>query len=276
MSHYNTLGVDKTATQEQIKKAYRKLSMQYHPDKNDGDDSKFKEINEAYETLSDTNKRKQYDMGGRNPFGSSSRQYTHNPFEGFENMSDMFNNIFGNGFSGNRQNAKGPDYRVDMHISFYESFTGVNKSININGETVNINLKPGIKNGQKFRMQGKGAPHQFNTNLPKGDLIITVHVMQDSRFILQGDDIWVDLYLPWWDLALGKTVVIDSIDGPISVKVPNGSSTDKTLRIKDKGFPIYNTNQRGFLMCKLRAVFPEINETQKDLLQKIRDIENAR
>jgi len=273
MSHYSTLGVDKTATQEQIKKAYRKLSMQHHPDKNGGDDSKFKEINEAYETLGDAGKRKQYDAGGRNPFGNAGGR-GQNPFEGFDNMSDMFNNIFGGGFG--RQQAKGSDYRVDLHLSFEESFNGVNKSININGETVKINIKAGVKNGQKFRMHGKGAPHQFNSNLPNGDLVIIVHVTQDPKFILQGNDLWIDLYLTWLDLALGTTVVIDSIDGPISVKIPAESSTDKTLRIKDKGFPIYNTNQRGFLMCKLRVTFPKINETQKDLLQKIRDIENAR
>ena len=272
MSYYDTLGVDKTATQDQIKKAYRKLSMTHHPDKNGGDDTKFKNINEAYETLSDSNKRKQYDMGGSNPFGNG-QAHGQNPFGGFENMSDVFNNIFGGGGFGRQ--AKGPDYRVDMHLSFNEAFTGVSKSININGETVKLNFKAGLKNGQKFRMNGKGAAHQFNSNLPKGDLIINIHVIQDPNFILQGNDLWVDLYLPWWDLALGKTVVIDSIDGPISVKVPSGSSTDKTLRIKDKGFPIYNTNERGFLMCKLRSVFPKLNEEQASLLQKIRDIENV-
>ena len=275
MSYYDTLGVDKTATQDQIKKAYRKLSMKHHPDKTGGDDTKFKEINEAYETLSDANKRKQYDLGGSNPFGQGHR-HAHNPFDGFNNMSDMFNDIFG-GFGGfGRQSTKGPDYRVEMHITFEEAFNGTSKSININGETVNVTFKPGIKNGQKFRMQGKGAPHQFNSNLPNGDLVINVHVMQDTRFILQGDDIWIDVYLPWWDLVLGTTVVVDSMDGPISIKIPESSSADKTLRVKDKGFPIYNTNRRGYLMCKIRVTFPNIDQSQKDLLQKIREVENAR
>ena len=271
MSHYDTLGVDKTATQDQIKKAYRKLSMQHHPDKNGGDDAKFKEINEAYETLSDANKRKAYDMGGSR-FGGNG-----NPFQGFNNfdgnMSDIFDNIFG-GFG--RQSAKGPDYRVEMHISFEEAFRGTSKSVNINGETVRIDLKPGVINGQKFRVTGKGAPHQFNSNLPKGDLIITTHVMQDGKFILQGTDLWIDLYLPWWDLALGKTVLIQSMDGPLSVKIPAGSSSDKTLRVKGKGFPIYNSNGRGSLMCKLRATFPEIDDQQKQLLEKIRDLNGLR
>lgn len=275
MSHYDTLGIDKTATQDQIKKAYRKLSMKHHPDKNGGNDAKFKEINEAYETLSDANKRKAYDMGG-SQFGGNG-----NSFHGFENfdgnMSDIFNNIFGGGFGGfGRQAAKGPDYRVEMHISFDEAFRGTSKSVNINGETVRIDLKPGTRNGQKFRVQGKGAPHQFNSNLPKGDLIISVHVIQDGRFILQGDDLWIDLYMPWWDLALGKTVLVDSMDGPISVKVPAGSSSDKTLRVKGKGFPIYNSTRRGSLMCKLRATFPEINDQQRQLLEKIRDLNGIR
>jgi curved DNA-binding protein len=278
MSYYDTLGVDKTATQDQIKKAYRKLSMEHHPDKTGGDDTKFKEINEAYETLSDANKRKQYDMRGwsysGNPFAWDSRQ-AYDPFGNFGNMSDMFNDMFG-GFGFGKQSSKGPDYQVDMHISFEEAFKGTSKSINVNGENVNLTFKPGLRNGQKFRMQGKGAPHQFNSNLPNGDLVINIHVIQDARFILQGNDIWIDVYLPWWDLVLGTTVVVDSVEGPISIKIPESSSSEKTLRVKDKGFPIYNTNQRGYLMCKLRAIFPELNDSQKDLLRTIRDIENAR
>lgn len=266
MSYYDVLGVDKTATQDDIKKAYRKLSKQHHPDKTGGDDAKFKEINEAYETLGDQNKRLQYDhKSSGNPFGG-------NPFAGFNangNMGDMFDHIFGGHFR-NQNQAKGHDYRMDLHVSFSEAYFGTSKEFEFNGNRIRLNFKPGLKNGQKFNVKGKGAPHPFNSNLPNGDLVVNVHVMQDPNFILRGNDIWVDIYMPWWDAMLGCTKTINTMEGPLEINIPQ-NSVGKSLRIKGKGYPIYNTGDNGNLMCKVNPTYPELNQTQIDLIKQIRE-----
>lgn len=265
MSYYDVLGVDKSATQDDIKKAYRKLSKKHHPDKTGGDDAKFKEINEAYETLGDADKRKQYDFGGQNPFGSGP-----NPFGGFGgSMSDMFDHIFGQGFGGQAQ-TKGHDYRVNLNVSFYEAFHGTTKEFDVNGNKIRLNFKPGLKNGQKFNVKGKGAPHPLNSNLPNGDLVVNIHMVQDANYVLQGNDIWTEVNIPWYDAITGCTVSIQTIEGPLSIDVPENSAS-KTLRIKGKGYPIYNTGDRGNLLCKVNATWPKLNETQTELLKQIKN-----
>ena len=264
MSYYSTLGVDKSATQDEIKKAYRKLSKEYHPDVNGGDGARFKEIAEAYDTLGDPNKRQQYDTKGS----------THDFFNQFrnsnQNMGDMFDQFFGDQFR-QQQAQKGPDYRIDMHVSFEEAYNGTSKQFSINGQELSINFKPGLKTGQKFRLRGKGAEHPYNTNLPKGDAIVNIHVIQDSRFILQGDDIWTEHTLPWWDIMTGTKVGVWTPEGMISITIPEGTKPGKNLRIKGKGFPIYNTDHKGDLLCRINAAYPDLNSTQLDLIKKIRD-----
>lgn len=268
MSYYETLGVDKTATQDEIKKAYRNLSKQHHPDMNGGDESKFKEIAEAYETLGDPQKRQQYDVRGSghdffNNWGGRNAQYN-------ASMSDIFDQMFGNQFR-QQQPQKGSDYRVDMHVSFEEAFSGTSKRFSINGNEISINFKAGLKTGQKFRLKGKGAPHPFNSNLPNGDAIVIIHVIQDARFILQGDDIWVESTLEWWDIMVGTRIGVWTPEGLINITIPEGTKPGSTLRIKGKGFPIYNTDQRGDLLCRVNASYPNLTEEQIELIKKIKE-----
>ena len=263
MSYYETLGVDKTATQDEIKKAYRKLSKQYHPDMNGGDDARFKEIAEAYETLGDPQKRQQYDVRG------SGHDFFRG-FDGSQNMSDIFDQMFGGQFR-QQQAQKGQDYRVDLHVTFDEAYSGTQKRFTVNGQELSMNFKPGLKTGQKFKIRGKGAPHPFNTNLPNGDVVINIHVINNGRFILQGNDIWVEHTLPWWDIMIGTKVGVWTPDGLINITIPQGTKPGGTLRIKGKGFPIYNTDQKGDLLCRVNATYPELSDTQLDLIKKIRD-----
>lgn len=260
MSHYATLGVDKTATQSEIKKAYRKLSMQHHPDRG-GDENKFKEIADAYAVVGDEQKRQQYDAMQENPFANFGNM---GGMEG--NFSDLFNQFFG----AQRQPSRGSDLRVDMNISFEEAFRGCSKTFQINGTEVTLNLKAGVKSGQKFRMAGKGQPHPFNTNLPPGDLIVIVHVQLSSDFIVDNkNDIWVEFTLPWFEIMSGTRITINTLDGPISINVPEGTAPGKVLRIKQKGWPDYNTQLRGNLMCKLNPSYPELNEDQLEYIKKV-------
>jgi DnaJ-class molecular chaperone len=269
MGYYETLGVEQTATQEEIKKAYRKLSKQYHPDINGGDDVQFKQIAEAYETLSDEQKRQMYDA----------RNSSHSFFNSFgyqsgTDFSSLFDQMFGNSYQRNTQ-QKGQDVRVDMHISFGEAFTGTSKTFELNGEKIQLHFKPGLKSGQKFRIHGKGQPHSYNQTLPKGDVIITVSVIQDSRFILQGDDIWIETTIPWWDIMTGTSVNVMTPEGPITLKIPANTQPGKTLRVQDKGFPVYGTGQRGSLLCRVNPWYPELNEEQLEYIKKIKHTNNG-
>lgn len=265
MSHYTTLGVDKTATQSEIKKAYRKLSMKHHPDRG-GDEDRFKEIADAYAVIGDEQKRQQYDMASENPFANFSNM---GGMDG--NFSDLFNQFFGQ----QRQQARGADIRVDMHITFEEAFAGCSKSFNVNGRQHSINLNPGAKTGQKFRLAGSGAPHPYNSQLPPGDLLVNIHVALNGEFIIdQNNDVWVEVSLPWFDIMAGTKVTINSLDGPISIKVPPGTYPGKTLRIKEKGWPNYNSGTRGSLMCKLNPSYPELNEQQLEYIVKVRNSKN--
>jgi curved DNA-binding protein len=263
VSHYQTLGVDKTAPQAEIKKAYRKLSMQHHPDKG-GDTKRFQEIADAYAILGNESKRAEYDAVGENPFGNM-----FNNMGGMDgNFSDLFNNVFGQ--QQRQRQQKGTDVRVDMHITFMESFTGCSKRFNLNGEDHSIYLKAGVKTGQKFRLRGKGQAHPFNTQLPSGDLIVIIHVQMSPEYIIdQNNDVWIDVTLPWYDIMAGTKITIDTLDGPISITVAEDTTPGKVLRIKERGWPNYDTQLRGSLMVKLNPSYPELNETQLEYIKKV-------
>lgn len=263
MSHYTTLGVDKTATQSEIKKAYRKLSMKHHPDKG-GDTKRFQEIADAYAVVGDESKRQQYDA------------MQENPFAGFGNMGGMegnFGDLFNQFFGQQRQPSRGSDVVVDMHISFDEAFHGTTKRFQMNGHDHRLVLKPGIKTGQKFRMAGKGQAHPFNSQLPSGDLIVNVHVQMSSEFIIDhNNDIWVEVSLPWYEIMSGTKVTISTLDGPISINVPEKTNPGKVLRVRGKGWPNYDTQVRGSLMCKLNPSYPELNDQQLEYIKKLNNL----
>jgi len=262
MSYYDTLGVAETASPDDIKKAYRKLSKQHHPDVNGGDDAKFKEIAEAYEHLSSDVKRAQYDASRMNPFSNMGGSGFN--FDG--NLADMFNQHFG----GDPRKSRGQNHTVIANISLADAYTGTEKHFNINGEVLKITIPRGARTGNKLKMPGKGQANPYNPSAPVGDLIIQIQVQQDANYIVNGDDIWIDYSLPWWDLIIGTKIDVRLIDGTI-IKVPVGenSYSGKTLRVKDKGFPIYNTPRNGMLMIKLNASFPPL---EKDIIKKINQI----
>ena len=269
MNHYTTLGVDKTATQSEIKKAYRKLSMQHHPDKG-GDGNRFKEIADAYAVVGDESKRQQYDAMQENPFSAFGNM---GGMDG--NFSDVFNQFFGGQFN-RQQQTRGSDIRVDMHITFEEAFHGCSKTFQVNGYESTINLKRGVKSGQKFRMAGKGAPHPYNSTLPPGDLLVTIHVNLNSDYIIdQDNNIWVEVSLPWYEIMSGTKVTIQTLEGAITLNVPENTMPGKVLRVREKGWPNYNTQIRGSLLCKINGSYPELNETQLEYIKKVHDNRNG-
>lgn len=264
MNPYDILGINKSASDSDIKKAYRKQAKIHHPDRN-GDEEKFKQITEAYEVLGNKTKRDNYDRFGSadgNPFGSK------NPFSDGA-FGDMFEQFFGK--KGDVRNKKGDDFRLDLTVSFEEAYFGCRKEFSVNGERIAMNFKQGLKTGQQFRIKGKGGYNRYNSEAPRGDVVIHVTVLYNNNYIIQGSDLWVEWSINWFDIMTGCKIEVETPEGNIVVKIPRNSFPNKVLRIVNKGFPIYNTNDKGNLMVKLIAKYPELSEKQLSFVEKIKD-----
>ena len=257
--YYKVLGVEKNAAQDEIKKAYRKLAVKYHPDKNPGDkksEEKFKEINEAYDVLGDAEKRKKYDSlgdnwqqyqqgGAQGDFGN--QQYYRQPggaqFDESQ-FSDFFESFFGHGNPGysstGRRSArkmKGEDYQAETTITLEEAFHGTTRQINLATQKLNLKLKPGIADGQILRMKEKGGPG-VNGGL-NGDLFITIHVQKHRLYERKGDDLYFDQPLDAFTAILGGKLQVHAIDKALSINIPAGTDSDKVFRLKGAGMPLY-------------------------------------
>lgn len=254
---YKTLGVEKNASKDDIKKAFRKLAHEYHPDKNKGDDTKFKEINEAYTTLSDDQKRQQYDTfgsagpsgfgGGPGGFGGGfngagfdfsgfARQYQSQNGQSFEfDLGDIFGDFFNGG--GGRRPRRGANITVDVQLSFKESVFGVEKEINVDGQKLSVKIPAGIDNGQGLRVSGKGEDGPGG----RGDLIVRIWVEEHKTFRKEGYNLIMELDLKLTTALLGATIEIETLDGKIELKIPSGTTHNEILRVRQKGIP----NERG-------------------------------
>jgi len=264
MTLYDVLGVSQHADKDAIKKAYRDLAKKYHPDANSGDttaEEKFKEISTAYSTLSDDSERIKYDASLVNPFMGS---------EGF-NFNGDFSDLFNQFFSGDPRRARGQNVSMMMTLQFDEAYRGCVKTINTGGETFDISIPSGIKPGMQLKMSGKGRINPYNPTAGPGDLIVKFEVLMDTRFVMRGDDLYVQKNIPWWDMVTGTKIQVDTMNGPIKVTVPVNSFNGKTLRIKEQGWPIYNTNQRGALMIQLNSAYPSLNEEQIEAVKELKD-----
>ena len=265
MNYYEALQIDKSASQAQIKKAYRKLAKQYHPDTTEGDESFFKEIVNAYEVLSDDNKKRQYDIS----IGHASSD---NPFHTwFQNEGGSFSDMFNDAFS---SSSKGMDVTVRMTITLEESYHGTQRRVELGSKKLNVNIPKGVYEGMKLKISGKGQPHPANSSAPNGDLIIIINLKYDDRIILNGNDIYLDVNVPFYDMILGTEIEVNTPFYKIKVNVPPNSQNNKILRISGKGFPIYSMNTFGNLMVKLNAFNPPLKDSQIDLIKKIKKIDN--
>ncbi len=298
--YYKVLGVDRKATADEIKQAYRKLALKYHPDKNPGDkvaEDKFKEINEANEVLSNVEKRQKYEELFENytqfqqrGAGGQEQQFNWSDYAqsgasgGWSasetDFHDFFETLFGGGRSHGAHRQAAPvqqDTRAELELSLAEAYHGGTKLLIIGGETVKVNLKPGLRPGQQLRLKGKGAVSPY-TGRP-GDLIITIQLKADAQFELKGNDLSTQQNIDLYTLLLGGKATINTMSGVIRITIPPETIPGKTMRIKGKGMPIFNQPDNfGDLLVTLQATFPKnLTEQEKELftqLQKLRTNEH--
>ena len=360
--YYKTLGVEKKASKDEVKKAFHKLAHKYHPDKQGGDEAKFKEINEAYQILSDDNKRAQYDQfgsnfngggpgpgasgfGGQGGFGGfdfSGFQNTGGSGQGFEfDLGDIFGEMFGGQAGGRRaQQRRGRDISVDIQISFKEAVFGTERNILItkvsqcatchgsgaeagsqmkkcatcggkgkvnetrrsifgvfqstrecsdclgrgegpekkckvcNGagvlnkqESIKVAIPSGLDNGEMIRLTGQGEAAPGGQS---GDLYVKIHVERDINFKRVGHDLTTELKVKLTDAILGGERQLETLDGPLTLKIPSGLAYGEILRIKSKGVPIHQSSRRGDLL--VRVTFPTPAKLSRSAKKAIEDL----
>lgn len=274
MDYYGTLGLNKGASTEDIKKAYRSMAMKHHPDRG-GDESRFKEIEEAYRTLSDPQKKQIIDQGmdPNSQFRGGFKQG--DPFEfhfGTENLNDIFSN-FGFGF-GSRRMQRNRSFNVNVTVTLEEILTGkeVNAEIGLqSGEQklVAISIPAGIENGQSIRYQGMGD-HSYR-DVPPGDLIVNVRVLPHVRFRREGDNLVYDHKISVWDAIVGSNIKVITLDNKsIDVIIPPGTQPETVLSCKGEGMPNIRSRQRGNLLIKIQVEIPRnLSEEQKNAVRTI-------
>lgn len=299
--YYKILGVDKTATTDQIKKAYRKLARQYHPDVNPNDataEQKFKEANEANEVLSDPEKRQKYDQlgadyaryqqaggarGGQPSGGFDWGQYAQggsfggggNPFgdEGGADFSDFFSNIFGGmgGAGGGRSSrpGAGQDYQAELELTMEEAYTGGPRTITVNGKNLRITIQPGIADGQTIRLRDQGSPGRNGG--PNGSLFITFHILPDARYVRTGNDLTQDVPVPLYRALLGGEQTVETLGGPVKIKIKPETVNGSRVRLRGKGFPVYREkDQHGDLYLRLNVQLPtNLTDEEKSLVRQL-------
>jgi curved DNA-binding protein len=263
--YYAILGVPRNATQEEIKRAYKRLARQYHPDVNKSPEAeeKFKEINEAYAVLSDPEKRKIYDT-----YGTTTPPPPPPPggydFSGFdvEDFSDFFQELFGGGLFGrSRRPRRGRDVRAELPLTLEEAFHGGERVLEVGGRRVSVRIPPGVQDGTTLRVPGMGGPGD-----PPGDLLLTVRLLPHPRFRLEGQDLYATLDVPAPIAVVGGKVRAMTLEGPVEVTVPPRTQAGRKLRLKGKGFP--GPTGRGDLYLEVRITIPERLTPEEEALWK--------
>jgi curved DNA-binding protein len=289
VDYYKILGIDKSATEKDIKSAYRKLARKYHPDLNPNDkDAKrnFQQINEANEVLSDPEKRKKYDQYGNDwqhaedfekarQRQQQSSNYNEPRYSGTQSdgdFSDFFESMFGGASNtGRRKQAKfrGEDYNAELHLDLIDAYKTQKQTLTVNGKNIRITIPAGIENGQTIKISGHGGPG-INGG-PNGDLYITFSVTNHSKIKRLGNDLYTSVDLDLYTAVLGGEIIIETLSGKVKLKVQAETQNGSKVKLKGKGFPVYkNEGSFGDLFVTYNIKIPtNLTEKQKTLFTEL-------
>lgn len=294
IDYYTVLGLDKNASTDEIKKAYRKLARKYHPDLNPDNQEakqKFQQINEAQEVLTDPEKRKQYDKYGeqygerwkegeqyeqqqrsrqqqQQSYGGGHDEYT-GSFDDNQ-FSDFFESLFGNKSGGGRQSVfRGQDFNAELPLSLKEAATTHPHTFTVNGKQVRITVHAGIADGQKIKLKGYGGPGANGG--PAGDLYITFRIAEDAGFKRVKDDLYATVDLDLYTAVLGGAIMVDTLDGQVKLTIKPETQNGTKVRLKGKGFPVYKKEgSSGDLYLTFTVKIPtNLSDKQKELFKTL-------
>ena len=277
MDYYSTLGLKRGASDDEIKKAYRKLAMQHHPDRG-GDQNKFKEISTAYEALSDPDKKRIIDLGGDPNTQPGMSGFNQGPFEfhfGTGDLNDIFGNFgFGGGF-GRQPLRRNKSLNINVEITLEDVLKGkdLNAEISIPGgknKIINIQIPPGIEHGQSIRYEGMGD--NSISNLRPGDLFVNVLIKDHPRFKREGTSLILEKEISVWDAILGSSLDIETLDQKtLSLTIPAGTQPETVFSCRGEGIPHMRTRQRGNLLIKIKIKIPKnLTNEQLSIVQQFK------
>ncbi len=295
IDYYKTLGLDKNASSDDIKKAYRKLARKFHPDLNPNDkdaNKTFQQINEANEVLSDPEKRKKYDQYGKDwqhaeqfeksrqssGRGQPANEYTYSEdFDG-SGFSDFFESLFGGGGGGQKSRRttqfRGQDFNAELHLKLRDVYTTHQQTITVNNKNIRITIPAGIENGQTIKLKGYGSPGVNGG--PAGDLFITFVIGDDATFKRSGNDLHTTIPLNLYTAVLGGETTIDTMGGKIKLKVLPETQNGTRTRLKGKGFPVYKKEgEFGDLFVTYEIKIPtSLSEKEKELFGQLSKLQS--
>ncbi len=287
IDYYKTLGISKSATDKDIKKAYRKFARKYHPDLNPNDkvaEKKFKEVNEANEVLSNSEKRKKYDQYGKDwrhaddiekakqqqqyqgSYGGASGRSSQ------EDFSDFFENMFGGASSGQRRSTtrfRGQDYNAEMQLDLKDVFSAHKRTLTVNKKNIRITIPAGVENGQTIKIKGHGG--KGINNGPNGDLYIQFTIRNHSKFKRDKNNLYATVDLNLYKAMLGGEVTVDTFDSKVKLKVKPETQSGTKVKLKGKGFPVYKKKgQFGDLIITYNIKMPsKLTAKEKELFEEL-------
>ena len=283
--YYEILGVPRNADGETVKKAYRKLAQRYHPDTAKGDagaEDRFKEISSAYDVLGDAEKRKEYDRvremvasgarfgpGPGGPGGPAGQWIRFEDLGDAGDLGDLFGNLFGDGVFGQRVRPRGADVVAEVEIPFEDALAGTTVALGMNGRTLRVKVPAGVEDGARVRVAGRGEVGQGGAK--PGDLYVSVRVRPHRFFGRKGPDLTLSLPVTYPEAALGAKVKVPTLNGAVTLKIPAGTTSGRTFRVRGKGGPGRAGGQGDLLVTVNVEVPSKVSKQEKQLLEQLRD-----